>query len=88
TPAPGEGTGRHRGAAAEEGAGSTGTPSGIETQTVDPTYTVQPGDSLSEIANVKGVKGGWNALYEANERLIGEDADLIQPGQNLDLRQK
>jgi LysM repeat protein len=53
-----------------------------------PKYTVQAGDSLATIADANGVKGGWNALYQANEQVIGTDANLIKPGQNLDLTQK
>lgn len=41
----------------------------------------QPGDHRG----CQGRKGGWNGLYQANEQVIGEDADLIKPGQNLDL---
>ncbi|MEU4354889.1 transglycosylase family protein [Streptomyces virginiae] len=75
---PAEGNGKHRGAPSpEEGAPSDAAP--------DPVYTVQAGDSLATIAVAKGVKGGWSGLYEANEQVIGEDADLIKPGQNLDL---
>ncbi|MCB5179059.1 LysM peptidoglycan-binding domain-containing protein [Streptomyces antimicrobicus] len=75
------GTGRHRGAPAAEA------PTGTET-TSDPTYTVKPGDSLTAIADAKGVEGGWSALYKANEQVIGTDADLIKPGQNLDVTPK
>lgn len=75
---PGVGNGKHRGAPAPESAG----PSDVSS---NPTYTVQAGDSLATIAVAKGVKGGWNGLYEANEQVIGEDANLIKPGQNLDL---
>ncbi|MEU3776481.1 transglycosylase family protein [Streptomyces sp. NPDC032472] len=67
-------TGKHRGAPAAEGAA--------------PSYTVKEGDSLATIADAKGVKGGWSALYQANEQVIGGDANLIKPGQNLDLSQK
>ncbi|MFD0720909.1 transglycosylase family protein [Streptomyces globosus] len=64
-------TGKHRGApAAEEPA---------------PSYTVKEGDSLAAIADANGVKGGWSALYQANEQVIGSDADLIKPGQNLEI---
>ncbi|ATZ26328.1 Resuscitation-promoting factor RpfB precursor [Streptomyces lavendulae subsp. lavendulae] len=80
----GEGAGKHRGPAAVEVATAPGTASG----TPDPTYTVKPGDSLTDIANAKGLKGGWTALYQANEQVIGGDADLIKPGQNLDLTKK
>ncbi|MFJ4781066.1 transglycosylase family protein [Streptomyces sp. NPDC088762] len=76
--APAEGSGKHRGAPAAE------TPAASDTAST-PTYTVQAGDSLVTIADAKGVKGGWNALYQANEQVIGQDADLIKPGQNLDL---
>ncbi|MEW2581738.1 transglycosylase family protein [Streptomyces virginiae] len=75
---PAEGNGKHRGAPSpEESTPSDAAPA--------PVYTVQAGDSLATIAVAKGVKGGWSGLYEANEQVIGEDADLIKPGQNLDL---
>lgn len=73
-----EGSGKHRGAP------ETG-PSALPDTASDPVYTVQAGDSLATIAVAKGVKGGWNGLYQANEQVIGEDANLIKPGQNLDL---
>ncbi|WP_433856759.1 transglycosylase family protein [Streptomyces kronopolitis] len=50
-------------------------------------YTVRPGDSLSAIATAHRLAGGWSALYDRNEGVIGSDADLIQPGQVLDLGQ-
>ncbi|AQT72817.1 MULTISPECIES: transglycosylase family protein [Streptomyces] len=75
---PGEGNGKHRGApSSEESAPSDAAP--------EPVYTVQAGDSLATIADAKGVKGGWSGLYAANEQVIGGDANLIKPGQNLDL---
>ncbi|MEU2155717.1 transglycosylase family protein [Streptomyces sp. NPDC019396] len=48
-------------------------------------YTVRPGDSLSAIADAHEVPGGWPALYEGNRQVVGIDADLILPGQSLDL---
>ncbi|MFD8211657.1 transglycosylase family protein [Streptomyces sp. NPDC059695] len=54
--------------------------------TVREMYTVTPGDSLSEIAVEEHVKGGWQRLYEANRRVVGDDPDLIHPGQRLTLR--
>ncbi|MFE7778011.1 transglycosylase family protein [Streptomyces sp. NPDC057445] len=48
-------------------------------------YTVRPGDNLWAIADANEVPGGWPALYEANEDVVGSDADLILPGQSLDL---
>ncbi|MEU9375585.1 transglycosylase family protein [Streptomyces sp. NPDC048255] len=76
--APAEGSGKHRGTPAVEAPAAPDAAS-------DPTYTVKAGDSLTAIADAKGLKGGWNALYQANEQVIGGDADLIKPGQNLDL---
>ncbi|MFD8632326.1 transglycosylase family protein [Streptomyces sp. NPDC059533] len=73
-----DGTGKHRGAPATETSGASDAAS-------KPTYTVKSGDSLTAIADAKGVKGGWGALYKANEQVIGGDANLIKPGQNLDL---
>ncbi|MFE4264624.1 transglycosylase family protein [Streptomyces sp. NPDC056883] len=78
TPGATEGSGKHRGQAAVE---TPATPDAAS----DPTYTVKEGDSLIAIADANGVKGGWKGLYEANEQVIGGDADLIKPGQNLDL---
>ncbi|MDT9693005.1 transglycosylase family protein [Streptomyces sp. P9(2023)] len=49
-------------------------------------YTVTPGDSLSRIAREERVKGGWQRLYEANRKVVGDDPDLILPGQKLTLR--
>lgn len=48
-------------------------------------YTVRAGDSLWAIADEREVPGGWSALYEANEATVGDDPDLILPGQSLDL---
>ncbi|WP_432128900.1 transglycosylase family protein [Streptomyces sp. bgisy082] len=54
--------------------------------TVREMYTVTPGDSLSKIAGEKNVRGGWQRLYEANRPVVGDDPDLILPGQRLTLR--
>jgi LysM repeat protein len=43
-------------------------------------YTVQAGDSLSGIAAGLGLRGGWQALYAANRRVIGPNPDVIHPG--------
>ena len=43
-------------------------------------YVVQPGDSLAGIAARFAVRGGWPALYGANQRRIGPDPDAIRPG--------
>ncbi|UQX01474.1 transglycosylase family protein [Streptomyces sp. RerS4] len=86
TPAAGatDGAGKHRGPAAIELPAAPGAPSATPT----PTYTVKAGDSLTAIADANGLKGGWDQLYKANEQVIGGDADLIKPGQNLDLTKK
>ncbi|MFE7459153.1 transglycosylase family protein [Streptomyces sp. NPDC057554] len=48
-------------------------------------YTVANGDSLSGIADAQRVRGGWQRLYEANRTVVGDDPDLIFPGQRLSL---
>ncbi|RNL73643.1 transglycosylase family protein [Streptomyces sp. I6] len=49
-------------------------------------YTVTRGDSLSGIAAAERVGGGWRTLYETNRKVVGDDPDLIHPGQRLVLR--
>ncbi|MBA0052310.1 peptidase [Streptomyces sp. AJS327] len=49
------------------------------------TYEVVSGDSLSSIADEKNAAGGWKGLYERNRATVGEDPDLILPGQRLRL---
>ena len=41
---------------------------------------MRPGDTLSAIAVAFGVRGGWQALYAANQKVIGPDPDVIRPG--------
>lgn len=48
-------------------------------------YTVKSGDTLSGIAALKKVAGGWQALYYANKSVIGGNPDKIFPGQVLTL---
>ncbi|MDK0523588.1 peptidoglycan DD-metalloendopeptidase family protein [Streptomyces sp. ML-6] len=48
-------------------------------------YTVARGDSLSAIAASEHVRGGWQRLYEANREVVGDDPDLIFPGQRLSI---
>ncbi|WP_326686636.1 transglycosylase family protein [Streptomyces sp. NBC_01795] len=47
------------------------------------TYEVIGGDTLSSIADSHSVDGGWHSLYDRNRSEIGEDPDLILPGQQL-----
>ncbi|MEV7726363.1 transglycosylase family protein [Streptomyces sp. NPDC087917] len=73
---------------------TTGTPSGTQGTTPEPTgtsvlpnpYVVAPGDSLSAIATGQHVEGGWQALYETNRSTVGADPNMIFPGQRLTLR--
>ncbi|MEU5216703.1 LysM peptidoglycan-binding domain-containing protein [Streptomyces sp. NPDC020807] len=50
------------------------------------TYTVVSGDSLSLIAQKKGIQGGWKSLYRANRAAVGDNPSLIHPGLELTLR--
>jgi LysM repeat protein len=43
-------------------------------------YTVAPGDTLSAIAAVLGIPGGWQALYAANRSAVGPNPNAIRPG--------
>ncbi len=93
--ADGTGTGRHRGASAEEGKEDSSSDSsgrhasrGLDAWgggASDDSYTVEPGDSLSSISDSLALDGGWRALYLVNERLIGGDPDYILPGQELEV---
>ncbi|MFV2120623.1 LysM peptidoglycan-binding domain-containing protein, partial [Streptomyces sp. Act-28] len=46
-------------------------------------HTVQPGDSLSAVARRFGVAGGWQAMYAANRDVVGDDPNVLRPGQML-----
>ncbi|MFH8774649.1 transglycosylase family protein [Streptomyces sp. NPDC017958] len=46
-------------------------------------YTVREGDTLSAIAARHGTT--WQRIYAANEKVIGDDPNLIVPGQRLAL---
>ncbi|MEU6872936.1 transglycosylase family protein [Streptomyces sp. NPDC046751] len=48
-------------------------------------YTVARGDSLSAIAASERLRGGWQHLYAQNREVVGDDPDLILPGQRLSL---
>ena len=49
-------------------------------------YTVKSGDSLSKIAKAHyGDAMKWRKVYEANKALIGDNPDMIHPGQVLKL---
>lgn len=48
------------------------------------TFTVKAGDTLSKLAAKYGVKGGWQALYQANTSVV-KNPNLIYVGQTLQL---
>ncbi|WP_422397050.1 transglycosylase family protein [Streptomyces gobiensis] len=48
-------------------------------------YTVASGDTLYGIATAHDIEGGWSTVYEANRETVGDDPDLIFPGQQLTL---
>ncbi|MFE9121654.1 transglycosylase family protein [Streptomyces sp. NPDC007172] len=50
----------------------------------DGEYTVKSGDTLGTIATAKGVKGGWQKVFDLNKDIV-KDANLIFPGQKLHL---
>jgi uncharacterized protein YidB (DUF937 family) len=53
------------------------------------TYTVVKGDSLSKIAKrVYGNANSWRRIYDANRQVIGDNPDLIKPGQKLTIPPK
>ena len=50
------------------------------------TYTVQPGDYLSAIAQKfygDGSKSSWRKIYEANKAVIGSDPTKLRMGMLL-----
>ncbi|WP_030275228.1 transglycosylase family protein [Streptomyces sp. NRRL B-24484] len=49
------------------------------------TYTVTAGDTLSDISD-KNKLGGWKQVYDGNEGTIGQDPNLIKPGQVLKIK--
>jgi resuscitation-promoting factor RpfA len=93
------GSGRHRGASAEEGVHTDAADSRGDASTgrhasrggdasreaVDGSYTVRPGDNLTAIADSLELGGGWRELYAENEGTVGTDPDLILPGQTLEV---
>ena len=47
-------------------------------------YTVKEGDTLYGIAEqIYGDGNEWEKIYQANQAVIGDNPDLIQPGQEL-----
>ncbi|MEU6659150.1 transglycosylase family protein [Streptomyces sp. NPDC046821] len=46
-------------------------------------HIVKSGDTLSSIARLAHVKGGWQALYQANKQMVGASPDRINVGTML-----
>ncbi|MBC5774191.1 LysM peptidoglycan-binding domain-containing protein [Pontibacter sp. KCTC 32443] len=66
--------------------GSQQNVSGTSTSAHQDVYTVQSGDSLSKIAKKHyGNANAWTKIYNANKSTIGENPDLIRPGQRLNI---
>jgi nucleoid-associated protein YgaU len=57
-------------------------------QTQAQTYTVKSGDSLSKIAKqIYGDAQQWRKIYDANRDVIGNNPDMIHPGQTFKIPQ-
>jgi nucleoid-associated protein YgaU len=70
----------------EYGSPHTDTPAPAPTPTpvVHPgEYVVKKGDTLSAIAESHGLGSDWQKLYHANIAVIGNNPDVIQPGETL-----
>jgi cell wall-associated NlpC family hydrolase len=50
------------------------------------TYKIKAGDWLSKIAAAHNVAGGWRALFDLNSGVLGDDPDLVFPGQLIKLK--
>lgn len=48
-------------------------------------YTVASGDTLYKIAHDHDVEGGWEAVYDDNREVVGQNPNLIRPGLELSL---
>ncbi|MGW6059478.1 transglycosylase family protein [Streptomyces sp. NPDC055189] len=51
-------------------------------------HVVKAGDTLSSIARKYKVKGGWQALYQANRKAVGGRPDVLGVGTELVIRKK
>lgn len=58
---------------------------GLHSVPITTTYVVRDGDSLSSIAAMFGVAGGWETIYRINVELIGPDPDMVLSGITLDI---
>lgn len=49
-------------------------------------YTVQAGDNLTKIA--KKYNTNWKNIYNINKNVIGNDPNIIKPGQQLVIKEE
>lgn len=64
--------------------GAAATNKTVEANANQDIYTVQSGDSLSKIAKKHyGNANDWRKIYNANKQTIGDNPDLIRPGQRF-----
>ena len=84
-----EGAAVRRNGPTDPGAGAAQNTDQAEQPEEDPVatdYTVQPGDTLSYIAKQQlGDTSKWKDIYDANSDTIGDDPNMIYPGQVLHL---
>lgn len=52
----------------------------------DQEYVIVSGDTLSELAARYEVKGGWQEIWQDNRDVLGDNPDLIFPGQKITIR--
>ncbi|MBD3925258.1 LysM peptidoglycan-binding domain-containing protein [Nocardioides cavernae] len=77
-------------AVAPAGPGRTGAAAAPAAAPTAGTYVVRPGDSLWSIAHAHPVPAGdvearWRSIWRHNRDVVGDDPDLIHPGQALRL---
>jgi LysM repeat protein len=63
--------------------GSSAAPSTAASSSGSGNYTVQAGDTLSTIAQRHGITGGWQTLYQKNQKVVGANPNLIVQGEKL-----
>ncbi|MDT5028747.1 MAG: resuscitation-promoting factor RpfA [Micromonosporaceae bacterium] len=63
--------------------GSSAAPSTAAPSSGSGNYTVQAGDTLSTIAQRHGIAGGWQTLYQKNQKVVGANPNLIVQGEKL-----
>ncbi|KDN87902.1 transglycosylase family protein [Kitasatospora cheerisanensis] len=85
TPAPGQSATEPTAPTAPAGSAETPAAAPSAPAATPQPYTVGPGDTLAKIARTHELDGGWTELYKDNQQVVGENPDLIRPGQVLNL---